>query len=647
MKKMWSGTSTGFERSRSRAAVHSIPHFFEATRQIWLLGVVTSLWFLIALIVAGGQSILGAESLNSARNARNSLVYGSGVGEYFATAYCPFCSSINPTVTELIETNDAVAVVKLIKQAPPADEDSYELPKATFEIVELLKGHAFVHVGDAIQAILIGNFELGDRFMILGVDPPNMLWSSASPTNDRIIEYYKRVPTLPPPGPDRLAYFQGFFEDEITALADDAYDEFALATYDDVIALKDRMNHDKLIEFIQREDVLESRKRLYFTLLGVCGTEEDVPLLERLLSEKDREKRPGLDSMAACYLRIKGEAGLPLIEKLYLSNKDAEYVDVFSIVQALRFHTTECDIIPKQRVAQAMRLVLDHAKIADIVISDLARLEDWSVVDRLAEMFRDTTGDTKWVRTPIASYMKACPKPEAKKYLAEFRTIDPDAVRRAELMANFDALDLDNIYDEESEDESDKDKSEDEDKVPGKDKDKDDEINHSVNENDDRLVEGADANEPNAAGRLDGLAHVDSGRVVPENLDVESGAKGQFISVQTTNSPENSDFDGDETEAIAVVSLKPGDRASVSEYTSTRVKTDPVSQSRPGTNMSDSPNPAVQGSARITAASGPLAETTNQSAHWSVIISGLVLASLALFVLAWSVINGWFERLIF
>ena len=40
-----------------------------------------------------------------------------------------------------------------------------------------------------------------------------------------------------------------------------------------------------------------------------------------------------------------------------------------------------------------MRLLLDNPDFADQVIPDLARWEDWSVMDRLVEMFK--AGDEK------------------------------------------------------------------------------------------------------------------------------------------------------------------------------------------------------------------------------------------------------------
>ena len=63
-------------------------------------------------------------------------------------------------------------------------------------------------------------------------------------------------------------------------LAQDAYDEFARAPYAEVHELKGHMVHDKLVEWIKSPDVNPSRRRLYLTMLGVCGGEHDLPMLE-------------------------------------------------------------------------------------------------------------------------------------------------------------------------------------------------------------------------------------------------------------------------------------------------------------------------------------------------------------------------------
>ena len=69
--------------------------------------------------------------------------------------------------------------------------------------------------------------------------------------------------------------------------------------------------------------------------------------------------------------------------------------------------------------------------MADLIIPDLARWEDWSQLDRLVAMFKSADAKTTYVRMPIINYVRACPLPAAKQALEEFQQIDPEAVKRS------------------------------------------------------------------------------------------------------------------------------------------------------------------------------------------------------------------------
>jgi hypothetical protein len=71
------------------------------------------------------------------------------------------------------------------------------------------------------------------------------------------------------------------------------------------------------------------------------------------------------------------------------------------------------------------------------VIADLARWQDWSVIDRLVELFEKAEADNIFVREPIVNYLRACPLPQAAAAIATLEKIDPEAVRRAATLAAF------------------------------------------------------------------------------------------------------------------------------------------------------------------------------------------------------------------
>ncbi|MEQ1830053.1 MAG: hypothetical protein ABL921_29095, partial [Pirellula sp.] len=173
------------------------------------------------------------------------------------------------------------------------------------------------------------------------------------------------------------------------------------------------------------------RKRLYYTMLGICGKPEDGDLFEKMLRSENAEMRAGLDALIAAYLTLKGEAGLPLIEERFFKDTKAQYADIYSAVMALRFHGTEAEILKKESITKAMHQLLARPDLADLVIPDLARWGDWSQIEKLTELFEKATDDNMWVRVPVINYLRACPLPIAQEKLIHLEKIDPKAVNRA------------------------------------------------------------------------------------------------------------------------------------------------------------------------------------------------------------------------
>ena len=105
-------------------------------------------------------------------------------------------------------------------------------------------------------------------------------------------------------------------------------------------------------------------------------------------------------------------------------------------------------VIPKDRLRSAMRLLVDRPGVADMAIADLARWQDWSVQDRLMEIYKKGNPENPLgeiaVRRAIIRYMiastldgKENPTPpphvaKAKKHLETLRQLDPRTVENFE-----------------------------------------------------------------------------------------------------------------------------------------------------------------------------------------------------------------------
>ncbi|MEM0926582.1 MAG: hypothetical protein AAGJ83_11130, partial [Planctomycetota bacterium] len=340
---------------------------------------------------------------------------------------CPFCESVQQTIRQQSMTMDAVAIASSLN-----GEATRNLTTGAvrMRIEKVLKGGEFVKVGQEFDAIYYGQVDVGRRFLISGVDPPKLQWSCL-PVSKRAEEYIVKGSQLPEDRIEQLKFFRHYLEDEETLISRDAYDEFASTSYDIIRELGPEMDRERLIRWVKLPDLVADRKRLYFTMLGVCGTKEDLPMLEEMLKEP-KLTNGGLDALIACYLTLAGESGLPLINELFIENRKAPFPDSYAAIMAIRFHGTDGDVISKNALAPSLHKVLERSELADMVIPDLAKWNDWSQIDRVVKLFKEAEQDKNWVRVPVINYLRACPKPEAAEAMAELRKIDPDAVRRAE-----------------------------------------------------------------------------------------------------------------------------------------------------------------------------------------------------------------------
>ncbi len=376
---------------------------------------------------------------------------------------CPFCGAVAPTFTQELKGADVAIITELVALPPrPADTDEPFVPglgetiaKSKFRIIDVVKGAEHLAGAKSIDAIYFGESPVGTQFMMMGLGPlpaedeadeksaatkkpakpfkfgiEEIAWGTPIELNTRTRQYIADLQKLPESGPDRLAFFQNYLQDKEEMLQRDSYDEFAIAPYADVKALAPRMNHAQLLEWIGNPEVSPSHRRLYFTMLGVCGSAQDLPLLEGWMKSSDRKVKTGLDAMIGCYLALKGAEGTATVEELFFKNPATEFIDINAAINAIRV-AEEAGLIPRDRAAAALRHVLDRAELADLVIPDLARWEDWTVKDRLVELFVKADPEDSWVRTPVVRYLQACPLPDAKVQLTKLEKIDPDAVQRA------------------------------------------------------------------------------------------------------------------------------------------------------------------------------------------------------------------------
>lgn len=367
----------------------------------------------------------------------------------FAVA-CPFCSAPSLTLSEQVAQSDAVALVSWVEGTMPKDQD----PGSTvYEVVQLVKApKGTVEKGTKVTLVRYRAGKPGDLFMLLGTKgtKENTLdWGSPTEVTDTSFQYIAQSPSPEAPAQKRLAYFIKFLEFPDLLVSNDAYGEFANAPYKEIAPLAPSFPREKLRQWIASKDTSPTRVGLYGLMLGLCGNEEDAAAMEKKISEPSQEFRLGIDGIMSGYLLLTGDKGLDKIDTLKLADRKVPFSETYAAMQALRFMWTYTDgKIPKERMMKSMRILLDRPELADLVIADLARWGDWSVQDRLMEMYDNKDYKIPSIKRAIVRYMLQSSKYEvpkdgkdaappayvaaAKKNLETLREKDPKTVKEAE-----------------------------------------------------------------------------------------------------------------------------------------------------------------------------------------------------------------------
>lgn len=318
---------------------------------------------------------------------------------------CPFCSAPSLTLSEQVAQADAVVLVKWIGGEPAKISDA---GNSEFEVVEVVHqpDNGKLAKGGKINLIRYRAAKPGDLFMLFGTKVDSSVeWGGPLEVSKTAYQYIKNTPKPGLQSAERLKYFVKYLETSDQMIADDAFGEFANAAYADVAKISADLPRDQLRKWLSSKDVAPGRTGLYGMMLGLCGRDEDAKLLEAKVFEPTDEYRLGIDGIMGGYLLLTGPKGLAQIEEKKLKDKKAPFSETYAAMSALRFMWQYGEgRITTDRLRESMRLLLDRPELADLVIADLSRMKDWTVQDKLMEMYDEETNIPS-VKRAIVRYM--------------------------------------------------------------------------------------------------------------------------------------------------------------------------------------------------------------------------------------------------
>ena len=123
---------------------------------------------------------------------------------------CPFCTAVSQTFSEEINTMDVAVIARLVKGPPASDKPGDEIAKATFEVAQVIKGEGLVKPGEKIETLYFGDGAPGKSFLVMGIDPPKVMWSTPLPLSERAQTYLTSILKLPKDGPEPPVATRGF-----------------------------------------------------------------------------------------------------------------------------------------------------------------------------------------------------------------------------------------------------------------------------------------------------------------------------------------------------------------------------------------------------------------------------------------------------
>lgn len=359
---------------------------------------------------------------------------------------CPFCPGPSTPLTEKLSE----AEVAILGEWISAEEGTFKKSGNTvFKVKKVVHqtDQSEIKVGDSITYNRHRVGKKGTLFLLLGTKETSMLWESPIEVTEPCFEYVTHAPPLKEKTSTRLRYFLPFLEHPDQKIATDAFAEFANAPFEEIAVLADELPREKIRKWLASSTTPVPRLGLYGLLLGLCGQESDIAFMEKKIKEPSKQLRLGIGGLISGYLMLTAADGLDQIDQSKFIPQDVEYSETYAAMEALSFiWTYQESRISKERMRKSMRLLLDRPVLADRVIVNLARWEDWTVMDRLMQLYEDEDYDQRAVKNAIVRFLLVASKgknkqgngadaataAKAERILVRLRKEDPKTVQSAQ-----------------------------------------------------------------------------------------------------------------------------------------------------------------------------------------------------------------------
>ncbi len=345
-----------------------------------------------------------------------------------AFADCPFCDAVRPTWSQLREPADAVVLAKVVNKGTNGTK---------LRVETVARGE---HVPDSLELSLSSDLSPGETVLLLGEQASDdgefaYRWTDIA-MSDAAFKYLDAAPDLRALPTDRLRYFAAHLEHAEQDVAEDAYMEFAHASYSDVAAMGDAFDGAQLRAWLTDPNVPDLRKGFYALALALAGGDQEqqqanIDFLRDWVNHPGDDFRRGLDGVMGALLLAEKNDALQLIREKFLANPDAANGHVRNALAAIRFYHEFGEAPDTQAIASAVACLLDRPAFATEAVIDLARWEAWEALPQVVALFEKPDYDNT-TKHAVVAYLLTCDEDVAIDELERLRELDADFVNSAE-----------------------------------------------------------------------------------------------------------------------------------------------------------------------------------------------------------------------
>ena len=116
------------------------------------------------------------------------------------------------------------------------------------------------------------------------------------------------------------------------------------------------------------------------------------------------------------HIEVHGEQAVRFIEDSYIRDRNRTLGELIAAVDALRTHGQAETTVSRDRIKASFHLLIrQRTPLAELVIEDFARWQDWSIAPKLMEIYAG--GEQPWNNALITGYLQACPLSSASDFL--------------------------------------------------------------------------------------------------------------------------------------------------------------------------------------------------------------------------------------